>query len=219
LKIDDQILKEYLKNVYFINGTAYAGKSTICKMISDRLGLYLCGENYEHNKFLSISSIEKHPNMNYFKTMKNWQEFVTRSPQEYYDWIFNTARELVPFEIIELISLARDQKVIVDTNLPIDVLKRISSKDHVAIMLTDTERSVNDFFHREDPEKKFILEQINQTANPEETLRNYRESIRKINSQEVIDEYLNSGFKCFYREDDTSLEDRYQEIVKHFNLL
>jgi cytidylate kinase len=37
MNIDNTIIKEYLKNVYFINGTAYAGKSTICKMISERL--------------------------------------------------------------------------------------------------------------------------------------------------------------------------------------
>ncbi len=30
--IDDKLIKHYLKNIYFINGTAYAGKSTICIM-------------------------------------------------------------------------------------------------------------------------------------------------------------------------------------------
>ena len=30
MKIQDNILKFYLKNCYFITGTAYAGKSTMC---------------------------------------------------------------------------------------------------------------------------------------------------------------------------------------------
>ncbi len=46
-------IKPKLNNVYFINGTAYAGKSTIVQMISDRLGLYFCGENYNLDKVLA----------------------------------------------------------------------------------------------------------------------------------------------------------------------
>lgn len=36
MKIENNILKHYLKNVYFITGTAYAGKSTTVKMLADR---------------------------------------------------------------------------------------------------------------------------------------------------------------------------------------
>ena len=34
MNIDNKILKHYLRNCYFINGTAYAGKSTMCAMLS-----------------------------------------------------------------------------------------------------------------------------------------------------------------------------------------
>jgi len=218
MEIDIKILKEYLKNVYFLNGTSYAGKSTICKMISDRLGLHHCGENYNHSEFLEMADIEKYPNMNYFKTMKDWKEFVSRTPKEYSDWLVNTAREMVPFEIIELISLSKNQKVIVDTNIPVDILKQIADDDHVAILLADEDMAVNEFFNRPDPEKQFLLNKIKETDNPEATLKNYRESIRSANNQEVIDEYKKSGFKCFWRTEDSSLEERYERIVKHFKL-
>lgn len=33
MKIENNILKHYLKNVYFITGTAYAGKSTTVKCL------------------------------------------------------------------------------------------------------------------------------------------------------------------------------------------
>ena len=39
VKIDNGILKYYLKNVYFITGTAYAGKSTAVKMLAEKYGL------------------------------------------------------------------------------------------------------------------------------------------------------------------------------------
>ena len=38
-------------NVYFINGLAYAGKSTMAKMLAEKYDGILCEENY-HNAFL-----------------------------------------------------------------------------------------------------------------------------------------------------------------------
>ena len=46
MNINNNILKAYLKNCFFINGTAYAGKSTMCKMLAEKYHLLLCGENY-----------------------------------------------------------------------------------------------------------------------------------------------------------------------------
>jgi len=80
-------IKYKLNNVYFINGTAYAGKSTIVKMISDRLGLYFCGENYNLDQVLTKITPKEYPNLCYFKTMKSWEEYVSRTPQEYDAWI------------------------------------------------------------------------------------------------------------------------------------
>ena len=46
MKIENNILKYYLRNVYFITGTAYAGKSTMVKMLSERYDMVRCGENF-----------------------------------------------------------------------------------------------------------------------------------------------------------------------------
>ena len=51
MHIENNILKHYLKDVYFITGTAYAGKSTAVKLLAERYGMILCGENY----FLEVS--------------------------------------------------------------------------------------------------------------------------------------------------------------------
>ena len=37
----NNIIKNLLKNVYFINGTAYAGKSTMVKMLAEKHGYKL----------------------------------------------------------------------------------------------------------------------------------------------------------------------------------
>ncbi len=35
MKIDNRIIKHYLKNVMFITGTAYAGKSTMAALLAE----------------------------------------------------------------------------------------------------------------------------------------------------------------------------------------
>ena len=212
-------IRNKLKNVYFINGTAYAGKSTIVKMISDRLGLYFCGENYNLDKVLAKVKPEECPSLCYFKTMKSWQEFVSRTPEEYDAWIIGGQVEITPFEIEDLIELSKNQKVIVDTNIPVDILHKISDYNHVAILLSPQSMSINEFFNRKDPEKLFILEEIKKTENPEITLENYKKCIEKVNSLEHYNEFLNSGFKCFVRKENSNLEDRYNQIIKHFKLI
>lgn len=43
MKIENNILKYYLKNVYFITGTAFAGKSTTVKMLAEKYDMIFCG--------------------------------------------------------------------------------------------------------------------------------------------------------------------------------
>ena len=43
-----------MKDCYFINGTAYAGKSTMCKLLAEKYDLILCGENYGLDRMLEM---------------------------------------------------------------------------------------------------------------------------------------------------------------------
>lgn len=219
MKIDDKILKHYLKNVYFINGTAYAGKSTICKMLADKYDMIHCEENYKFGDFLKLTTKETHPNMNYFNTMKNWEEFVTRTKEEYADWLDNTAKEQIEFEIVELLSISKDKKVIVDTNIPHEVLERISDRSRVCYMVTTPEISTNEWFNRMDREKQFLLDVIKNTDKPEENLKKYRETLAYINRQEVVDRFVKSGFFYLFREtvEDDILE-KLKQVEEHFGL-
>lgn len=38
MEINDSIIKHYLRSVYFLNGTAYAGKSTMAAMLAEEDG-------------------------------------------------------------------------------------------------------------------------------------------------------------------------------------
>ena len=217
--INNLLIKHYLQNVFFINGTAYAGKSTMVKMLAEKYGLLHCGENYDCVPD-GIVSPEKYPNMCYTKTMKNWQEFVNRTPDEYNNLIIGCSRELEEFEIAYLMHISKSQKVIVDTNISLETLREIADYRQVAIMLSPQSMSVEHFFDRSDSDKKFIKEQIMKADNPEKTMENYLAGIAKINSQENYDKWANSGFFTLVRKDtknDTRLE-TLEILEKHFGL-
>ena len=220
MKIENNILKHYLKNVYFITGTAYAGKSTIVKMLADRYDMIFCGENYHSKISDTIATQETHPNISYINNLTDWKDFVTRTPEEYERWIYSTGREAAEFEIAELISIAQNKKVIVDTSIPVDILKEISDYDHVAIMLSPQSMSVERFFDRSDPDKQFLLNVINSCENPEAVMENYRNGLALINSKKHYDEYANSGFFTVVRKDtEKDTRDEVCEIIaKHFKL-
>ena len=221
MKIENNILKHYLKNVYFITGTAYAGKSTTVKMLAERYDMICCGENYHMAVSEIVATPETHPDLCYNRSLTDWKDFVTRTPEEYERWLYSVGREAAEFEVAELIAISQDKKVIADTCIPIDILKEITDYDHVAVMLSPQSMSVERFFDRSDPEKQFLLNVIDSCDDPAAVMENYRQGLARINSKEHYDEYANSGFFTVMREDN-GLDTREQVcdmIAKHFGLM
>ena len=221
MKIENNILKHYLKNVYFITGTAYAGKSTTVKMLAERYDMVFCGENYHSKVSDAVATPDAQPDICFLKTLTDWKEFVTRTPEEYERWIYSTSKEAAEFEVAELISISQDRKVIVDTNIPVGILKEISNYNHVAVMLSPLSMSVDRFFDRRDPEKQFLLNVIESCEDSKTVMENYRRGLELINGQKHYDEYTNSGFFTVVRQDtqkDTR-EEICEIIARHFGLI
>ena len=220
MKIANCILKHYLKNVYFITGTAYAGKSTAVKMLADRYGMICCGENYHMDVSEIVATPQTHPDLCYNRQLTDWREFVTRAPEEYERWIYAVGREAAEFEVAQLIAVSQEKKVIVDTNIPLDILHEISDYDHVAVMLSPQSMSVDRFFDRADPEKQFLLNVIDSCDDPAAVMENYRRGLALINSREHYDEYANSGFFTVVRENngEDTREEVCDQLARHFGL-
>lgn len=219
MEIADNILKHYLRNCYFINGTACAGKSTMCRMLAEKYDMIHCEENYNMDTILSVVTQEQQPDLNYFHT-SSWREFVTRTPEEYERWLIGTAREVSEFEVAELIRLSGEKKVIVDTNISCADLRRISDYHRVAVMLSPQWMSIEHFFDRDDEEKQFLLRELQQCPDPERAMENYRECIARANSQARYDQFAGSGFFTVTRTD--AKTDTRQEtlniLARHFGL-
>lgn len=219
--LESNIIRHYLKNVYFINGTAYAGKSTMVHLLAERFDMIECGENYHMAVSREVAQPDLQPASSYFSTMSGWEEFLNRSPEEYEKWIMDGHEEIAQFEIAELIRLsASGKKIIVDTNIPLEMLKEISDYNHVAVMLSQQSMSVDRFFDRSDPEKQFLLGEIDKCPDPEKTMANFRACIARVNRPEIRERMKNSGFFVLEREnsDKDTREETLNRLAEHFGL-
>lgn len=218
MDISNNILKKLFENVYFITGTAYAGKSTMVRMLAGKHGGAWCRENYTEDLFGLIDP-EHQPNLCYFETMSGWQEFVNRTPEQYEAWLYGCAAEGTSLELIELIRRTEGgRKVFVDTNISPEALHEISDFRHVAVMLADPAVSAARFFERPDAEKQFIYQRIMEAEDPQATMANYRAVLERINSPENYRRLENSGFFVLRRDDARSPEQTLAILEEHFGL-
>ena len=194
-------------NVYFINGTAYAGKSTLVKNLARKYKGIACEENY-HDVLLPRLDREQFPNLCYTRDLVDWHDFVRRSPDEYEAWIRGVSKEceILELQILEEVS-AQGKPVFVDTNISLETLWEISNRDHVLIMLADPEISVKRFFQRPDREKQFLYRLLMEEENSAAAMENFRQCLARINSRENYDAFLNSGFRVILRDENRREEE------------
>lgn len=195
------------ENVYFVNGTAYAGKSTLVKGLAEKYNGIACEENY-HDALLPELDSKLFPNLTYTRDLQDWHDFVRRTPDEYEAWINGVSKECEILELRILEKLGTEGKpIFVDTNISVETLRKISDTDHVLIMLADPEISVNLFFNRPDKEKQFLYRLLMEESAPERALENFRQCLARINSPENYNAFLNSGFRVITRDENRSIEE------------
>ena len=209
-----------MAEIYYLNGTAYAGKSTMVKMLAEKYDGIACEENY-HDKLVD-ENLDKNefPGLCYTRDLEDWPEFIRRTPEEYAAWIESVAKECEVLELRILEDLKKeDKKIFVDTNISLETLKKISDNDHVLIMLADPMISVNRFFERPDREKQFLYQLLMEEPDPEAAKANFRAMLERVNSKEVYDRFLNSGFNVVTRDDSRTVEETFEIVQKLLKLV
>ena len=206
------------ENTFFIIGTAYAGKSTMVKLLAEKYGGIACEVNY-HNALLPELDKNEFPNLTYTRDLEDWHDFIRRTPDEYEAWVKGSSQECETLELQILSRLdPKGKMVFVDTNIKVETLKDISDRDHVQVMLAPPEVSVNRFFERPDREKQFLYRLIMEEEEPQRALENFKECLKRINSQAAYDAFLHSGFKVLVRDESRSVEDTLALVERSFGL-
>ncbi len=205
-------------NMFFINGTAYAGKSTLVKRLAQKYSGIACEENY-HDSLISGLDSSQFPCLTYARDLQDWHDFVRRTPDEYEAWVKGVSQECEVLELQILKNLdTKGKLVFVDTNISIETLHEISDYSHVLIMLADPDISVNRFFERPDREKQFLYRLLMEEPDPERALENFRQCLKRINSPAVHDRFLYSGFRVILRDDSRSIEETIALAERVFGL-
>ena len=204
-------------NAYFVIGNAYAGKSTMVKLLAERHGGVLCGENW-HDEWPEPLDKDEFPGLCYARDLEDWHDFIRRSPEEYLDWIERTQKEC---EILELRMLpdicAAGKPVFVDTNISPETLHEIAAPGHVLVMVTDPDISARRFFERPDAEKQFLYRLIMEEPDPAAAMENYRRGLLLINTR-AYERMKNAGFPILYRDDGRSLDETLALVEEAFGL-
>lgn len=195
------------ENIYFINGTAYAGKSTLVKGLAEKYNGIACEENY-HDIMLPALDSSEFPCLTYTRDLQDWHHFIRRTPDEYEAWITGVTKESEILELRILKELCKQEKpVFVDTNISVETLKEISDIDHVLIMLAEPETSVNLFFNRPDKEKQFLYRLLMEEKDSGLAMDNFRQCLSRINSRENYDRFMRFGFRVITRDENRSIDD------------
>ena len=207
-----------LHDAYYVIGTAYAGKSTMVKLLAARHGGIACEENY-HDAFSPPLDKSEFPCLTYLRDLVDWHDFIRRSPEAYEAWYDGVSKECEILELRILRDLQPGEKpVFVDTNISPETLKSITAPDHVLVMLADPEISVRRFFDRPDAEKQFLYRLIMEEPDPEAAMENYRQGLMRINSRERYDRYLSAGFPVILRDENRSVEETLALAEQAFGL-
>ena len=206
------------ENFYFFNGSAYAGKSTMVHLLAEKYNGIECGENY-HDNYDGVLDPAEFPGLCYTRDLKDWHEFIRRTPEEYARWIKITQKECETIELRMLEKMdTQGRKVFVDTNICPETLHKITDRKHVMIMLAPPEISVRRFFERPDKEKQFLYQLMMEEPDPQAALDNFREILTRINSQENYDHYLHSGFHVIIRDESRTIMQTLELVEKAFGL-
>lgn len=102
----DNVIKEYLKNVYFITGTPCGGKTTISRELAKRHNLFVYDIDERFANHQKISNATFQPAMN--KVFKDADEFFGRTVEEYRQWLIDNTREQLDFVLLDLICLSQN---------------------------------------------------------------------------------------------------------------
>lgn len=208
-----------LHSTFFIIGNAYAGKSTMVRLLAEKHGGIACGENYHEQLMDDSLDPREFPCLCYTRDLADWHSFIRRTPEEYEAWIMGASAEC---EVLELRLLedicAQGKPVFVDTNISPETLARISDRSHVLVMLADPEVSVRRFFERPDREKQFLYRLLLEEPDPERALENFRRCLERVNSRERYDSYLHAGFPVLLRDDGRSVEETLALVEECFGL-
>jgi len=221
MNIAENILKHNLQNVYFLTGTALAGKTTMSNALCAKYGFVHFNDNYHEERFGVWRSIinEKHqPFSTRKKETTDWEAFFGRPLEDYLAEREKPGEyeEYVEFMLMELIKLSQHQKVVADILIPAKLLTEIAGRSHTACLLAAPELlNCRNYGARED--HRDFLECPLSLKEPEKKIA-VQDELFRITGEKIKAEAEEYGLFTLVRSDSSTVENTLAQLEKHFGL-
>ncbi|MDR1689999.1 MAG: AAA family ATPase [Clostridiales bacterium] len=222
MNIAENILKHNLKNVYFLNGTALAGKTTMAVELSKKYGFYHFNDNWHEDRFNIYRSIcnEKYqPQSTKKRETTDWEAYFGRSVEEFLadNGRYGEYYKYIEFMLIDLIKLSQDKKVVADVGIALKLLTEISEYERIACLLASPELVTCANYGKREDHKEF-LECILSLKEPEKKIA-VQDELFRINVEKVYEDVRQYNLFNIVRTDKSTIEDSLTLLEKHFGLI
>lgn len=209
----ENVMKEYLKNVYFITGTPCGGKTTLSHALAQKYGfeLFDIDERFEEDKKISDPLFQ--PAMN--TSFKSADEFFGRTVEEYKNWLLKNTREQLEFVLLDLIRLSGNKRVLCDCHLTVAQALAFSEPARVVFLIKDPSNLVDEYGNR--PDHQGFFQYLNSATDIEKAKQTVNTTLYELNADR-IEEIKRSPFFWIERTTDSTVEDTVASVEKHFCL-
>ena len=213
MNFQENVLKEYLKNVYFITGTPCGGKTTISRALAEKYGfeLFDIDERFDEHQKMSDSTYQ--PNMN--KRFCSADEFFGRSVEEYKSWLLGNTREQLEFVLLDLIRASANKKVICDCHLTVEQALMFSDPSRVVFLIKDPSNLVDEYRERWDHQG--FNQYLNSASDVESAKKTVSTTLYELNIGH-IEEIKKSPFFWIERTAKSTVPDTLARVEKHLGL-
>ncbi len=210
----DNVIKEYLKNVYFIAGTPCGGKTTITRELAKRYNVcvYHIDAYFAQHQKMSDSVFQ--PSMN--KVFANADEFFGRTVEEYKKWLLDNTREQLDFVILDLIRLSQNQTVLCDCHLTVEEAKKLTEASRIVFLIKEPSNLVDDYCGRSDHQG--FSDFINSAADPERAKAVCNATLKSLNEKRWKD-IRESDYYWIERTAESTVRETAEKVERHFGFV
>ena len=211
--IQDNVIKGYLENVYFIAGTPCGGKTTVSRALGEKYNIpvYDIDERFEVHQRIADAAFQ--PAMK--KEFADADEFFGRSAEEYKEWLLKNTREQLDFVILDLIRFSGNKKIICDCHLTLEQAAFLTDPSRVAFMIKKPEDLVDEYCNR--PDHQGFSDFIHSATDFEAAKATCNETLLSLNKKYYMD-VRESGYFWVDRGDGKSVEETVALTAEHFAL-
>lgn len=209
----ENVLKEYLKNVYFITGTPCGGKTTVSRALARQYGLAVYDIDERLDEHQKISDAAFQPAMN--KTFPDADAFFGRTVEEYEQWLNHNTREQLDFVLLDLIRLSENQIVLCDCHLTVEEANKLTDPSRIVFLLKDPSNLVDDYCNR--PDHQGFSNFIHGASDVEKAKAVCNETLRRLNEKR-ISVIKHSDYFWLERTEASTVEQTVNAVAQHFGL-